>query len=364
MNSLGYLLVYLIPLWAVAGAQLGGAWTFSALGIAFVLTPLFDAVVSPDERNADEAEENRRANNPVYDMILLAWVPLQLFVIGWGVYQVSFVEHSWVEILGITLSVGITTGGGGINIAHELMHRRERRHRAAAELLMGSVTYTHFCVEHVLGHHKRVATPEDPASARLGESLYSFYPRCVWGSLRSAWSLEAARCQRRGIRGGSLRDRRTRYLLTLATVYAAVGFFGGWVGLLYFVGQSFVAFTLLEVINYVEHYGLSRRKLDTGRYEKVTPRHSWNSAHRVTGFYLFNLPRHADHHHIASRPYWKLRHVPDSPQLPAGYATMLLCALVPPLWRRIMDPRVAAWQARHEVENAPATAQPVVAGAA
>jgi alkane 1-monooxygenase len=137
-----------------------------------------------------------------------------------------------------------------------------------------------------------------------------------------------------------------RYLVTVGLVYAGMAWFGGWVGVAFMATQSLMAFMLLELINYLEHYGLVRERTTAGHYEKVTPRHSWNSAHRITGWYLFNLPRHADHHHVASRPYWKLQHVADSPQLPAGYATMLLCALVPPLWRRVMDPRVRAWQ-RH-----------------
>lgn len=343
MSALGYFIVFVIPIWTLAGARLGGAWTFAPVLVAFVMTPLLDAAMGVDERNPDADEERARAHNPLFEAALLVWVPVQLGMIAWGLHQIVAVEHTWLERVGITVSVGVTCGSGGINIAHELIHRKSRLYRALGEVLMASVTYTHFCVEHVLGHHKRVATPDDPASARFGESLYAFLPRVIVGSLASAWRLERARCARKGIRPASLRDRRTRYLLTQVAIYFAVAVVGGLPGIAFFVGQSIVAFGLLEVINYIEHYGLERRKLDSGRYERVTPRHSWNSAHRVTGWYLFNLPRHADHHHVASRPYWKLRHVPDSPQMPAGYATMFVCALVPPVWRRIMDPRVEAW---------------------
>jgi alkane 1-monooxygenase len=343
MSAIGYFIVIVIPLWTVAGARLGGAWTFAPVIVAFIITPLLDAAMGVDERNPDEDEERARDRNPLFDGILLAWVPIQLGVIAWGLHQILAVDHSWLERVGITMSVGVTCGSGGINIAHELIHRKSRLHRACGEILMASVTYTHFCVEHILGHHKHVATPDDPASARYGESLYAFLPRVIVGSLTSAWQLERARCARKQIPPWSLRDRRTRYIVTQLVIYAGVMAIGGLPALAFFAGQSIVAFGQLEVINYMEHYGLLRRKLESGRYERVTPAHSWNSAHRITGWYLFNLPRHADHHHVASRPYWKLRHVADSPQMPSGYAAMFVCAFLPPLWRRIMDPRVDAW---------------------
>jgi alkane 1-monooxygenase len=226
------------------------------------------------------------------------------------------------------------------------MHRRARWARALAELLMTSVSYPHFCIEHVLGHHRHVATPRDPASARLGETVFAFYARCVVGSLCSAWSLERERLSRAGQRAGTLRDRRLRYGLLLAGAYGLAGWSAGGLGLLVFAAQSVVGFSLLEVINYLEHYGLGRRELVPGHYERVRPEHSWNASQRLSNHYLFNLARHADHHANASRPYERLRHQDDAPQLPAGYATMLLLALVPPLWFRVMNPRVADWHAR------------------
>jgi alkane 1-monooxygenase len=226
------------------------------------------------------------------------------------------------------------------------MHRKTKLHRAGAEILMTSVSYTHFCVEHVLGHHRKVATAEDPATSRFGESFYRFYPRTLIGSLVSAWRLEGERCRKRGISAWSLRNRRTRYALVLAAVYAGVGLAFGPLGLGLFIAQGVVAFSLLEAINYIEHYGLTRRRLASGRFERVRPEHSWNSAHRVSNWYLFNLARHSDHHYLASREYDRLRHHGSAPQLPSGYAAMVLAALVPPLWFRIMNPRVEAWNAR------------------
>jgi alkane 1-monooxygenase len=190
-----------------------------------------------------------------------------------------------------------------------------------------------------------VGTPLDAASSRLGESLYAYLPRTFVGSFRSAWRIEAARARRLGIPWWSLRHRMTRYLATQAILYTVLLAVSP-LAVVYWAGQGLFAATLLETINYVEHYGLRRRELSPGRFERVQPWHSWNAAHRLTNWVLFNLQRHSDHHFLASRTYPQLRHYDDVPQLPAGYATMILVALVPPLWRRMMDRRVAQWNER------------------
>jgi alkane 1-monooxygenase len=348
MKALGYWIVFTIPLWTVAGARLGGVFTFAPVVLAFVITPLLDALVGEDARNPSAAGEERRARNPLFELALWTFVPVQLALLAWGIGELSSGSRPPLEALGILAGMGISAGGGGITVAHELMHRRGWTPRAAAEILMLSVSYPHFCVEHVLGHHKRVGTSDDPATARLGEGFWVFLPRVLWGSLASAWALERARCARRGIRAGSLADRRVRYVLELAGGYGAVWLAGGWAGVAVLAGHGVIAVGMLEVINYIEHYGLVRRAGGNGALEKVGPRHSWSSDHRVTRYYLFDLPRHADHHQAATRPYWKLRHLDQGPRLPAGYAAMLLCAVVPPLWHRIMDPRARAWAAAPE----------------
>lgn len=339
MNAIPYALVFIAPALVAVGLVLGGWWTLSALVFTFVMTPLLDQLLGKNRNNLDDESEQARLSNPLFDLWLYLWVPAQLGVLLMSAWLISSGVYSGWELAGLTLSVGVTTGGGGINIAHELMHRRGRLPRALAEVLMTSVSYPHFCVEHILGHHRNVATPHDAATARLGESLYRFLPRSLWGGLRSAWRLESERVVRLGISG--LADRRIRYPLSLGLIYAAL-LLASPLSALFFAAQSAIAFVLLEVINYVEHYGLSREKHGE-RYERVQPRHSWNSPHRLTGWYLFNLPRHADHHFLASRPYPLLRHHEDSPQLPAGYSTMVLLATCPPLWRRVMDQRAAAW---------------------
>ena len=344
MDAVPYLIAYLMPIVTAAGLWLGGGWVFAGLAFVFVATPLLDALSGLDEVNADDEAVAARAKKPWFDGLLRAWVPVQIGLIGFALWWATHTEQPWWALLGGALSVGVTGSGGGITIAHELMHRARNLDRALAEVLMTTMSYTHFCVEHVFGHHKNVATPEDPAFAPYGQTLYAFLPRTLVGGVRSAWRLESRRAEKRG-EARTWRDRRVRYALDLGLVYLAVGLLFGLGGLAFFALQSAVGILLLELINYVEHYGLERALVGPGRYERVTPRHSWNSAHRLTKFFLFGLPRHADHHASASRPYYALRHYPDAPQLPAGYAAMVLLSLLPPLWFRVMNPRVQAWQA-------------------
>jgi alkane 1-monooxygenase len=331
------------------------AWAPSSVSV--VVVPLFVFVAIPvidllmgrtDVLASPEPEAAAAWRDWRFDAWLWAWVPLQLALVVLatttfgGRASSGTLPASW--FLAAVVSCGLATGVG-INVAHELMHRKGRFERALAEILMNTTTYTHFCVEHVHGHHKHVATPVDPASSRVGESLYGYLPRTLLGGLRSAWSIETARARRQG-QSGTLRDRRVRYPLVLAALYVVIAVGVGPWGVVFFAAQSVVAMLLLETINYIEHYGLQRRELRPGVYERTLPHHSWNASERFTNWVLFHLQRHADHHHIASRPYFALRHVEDSPQLPTGYAGMVLLSLVPPLWRRVMDPRVAAWHAR------------------
>lgn len=337
MKVLRYGVIYSLATLFVITATLGGGWPLAVPVIVFGMIPLLDAWIGPDGTEQE-------AQTVLHNLALRAWVPLQLALIGYTLLLAP--SRSPLEIGIAGLALGIVTGVGGINIAHELMHRKAKGDRALAEILMTSVTYPWFCVEHILGHHRWVATPRDPATSRLGESVYTFLPRSVIGGLVSFVAIERDYAGRRGIRWWSLADRRTRYTLTTVATWLAVFVFGGWPALAVFAVQSGVAVVLLEVINYVEHYGLVRTEVEPGRYERVAPRHSWNSTQWLTNAFLFNLQRHADHHAFASRPYWELRPWPDAPQLPLGYATMVVVAMFPPLWFRWMDPRVAEVTAR------------------
>jgi alkane 1-monooxygenase len=233
----------------------------------------------------------------------------------------------------------------GINVSHELVHRSNRFDRSLGSVLLVLVCYYHWGIEHVAGHHRSVATPGDPATARLGESLPAFFVRALRTGFSSAWRIAAGRNARRNIQS-PLRNPVLYGGLSSAAVACVLFAAFGLRALLFFFAQSIVAIGFLETINYVEHYGLERRLVRPGVYERVTPLHSWNSPQWLTNVLLFNLQRHSDHHAWPTRPYYKLRHHPEAPQLPTGYAGMALLAMIPPLWRRVMDPRVEAHRSR------------------
>jgi alkane 1-monooxygenase len=230
------------------------------------------------------------------------------------------------DALLFTLSVGLATGATGITVAHELGHKRSRLDRFLSRLLLVTVCYGHFTVEHNRGHHVRVATPEDPATARYGEGFWRFLPRTLAGSFVHAWELDRAEVLR-------------AWGATLA-VAAALGIALGPLAVAFFLGQSAMAVTLLEAVNYIEHYGLVRRRLADGRYERPGPQHAWDAYEWLTNSYLIHLQRHSDHHLNPSRPYAALQPQPEAPTLPTGYAGMIPLAMAPPLWFAVMNPRV------------------------
>lgn len=344
MGPLPYYLAFLTPWSVVLGSIHGDVWTFQTVLWTYVAIPIVDALAGLDRANLPETEAARRERSRAYMAPLVLYVPVQLGVTAWVLWLIGSGALTALETVGLTVSLGVSNGAIGITVAHELMHRSERWQRLLAKVLMMSVSYPHFSIEHVRGHHVRVATPADPASARLGEGFYRFWLRCVPGSVASAWRLEKERLARRGLAVWSGDNEMLRFAAVLAALYLALGGLGGAAVVLCFAAQGLIAFSLLEVINYIEHYGLMRREVAPGRYERVGARHSWNSNHRVTNWFLFHLPRHADHHLHPGRGYPALRDTDRTPELPAGYAAMFLVALVPPLWRRLMDPRARAWR--------------------
>jgi alkane 1-monooxygenase len=326
-----------VPL-PVIGFALGQNWL--TVIVAFVALPLADWAVGQDRRNPTPADEARWADGREGSATLYAYVPVQVGMILWAAAVFAGGELSAAQSLGLLLSVGVVTGGQGITIAHELGHRRSAVDRGLAQLLLTTVCYGHFYIEHNRGHHARVATPDDPATARLGESLYGFVPRAIAGSLVSAWRLETLRLRRRDEACFSRHNQMLWFFAVPALFTLALALAWGPQAALFFIGQAVVAIVLLEAINYVEHYGLVRH-VAGGALEHVTPRHSWNSSQRLSNACLINLQRHADHHAAPTRPYPLLRHHDDSPQLPTGYPGMVMLALLPPLWFSVMNPRVA-----------------------
>ena len=337
----------------VVGYLLGQNWLTVLLVAGFL--PLADVVIGKDRSNPSRVEEARLLRNPqalrLSRLGLYAYVPVHVALIAWGAWVFAHGQLPAGQSFGLLLSVGLVTGGQGITIAHELGHSRSGMDRLLARLLLVFVGYGHFYIEHNRGHHARVATPDDPATSRLGESLYRFLPRAIIGSLASAWRLEAERLRRR--RQDVINVRNQMLWLTGAPLLVAfaISTVLGAPGLLFFAGQCVVAFTLLEAVNYVEHYGLLRGRTSGGTPERVSFRHSWNASERLSNMLLFNLQRHADHHANPTRPYSTLRHREESPQLPTGYPGMLLLALVPRLWFHVMDSKVV--RMRTTMANAP-----------
>ncbi len=340
--QLGYLTIFLFPVAVVAGGLAGGGATLLAAGLAFLVIPLLDALCGLDARNPTPDQEVARERSAFYRGVPLAWVPAHWAMLLWTLAQVDAGRPSAWETAGMVLSLGVTAGGIGITVAHELGHKRSRLERAAAHLVLAAVSYLHFYVEHNRGHHVWVATPRDPATARLGQPFWGFFPGTVLRQWLHAWQIEAKELRARGRAPFGPGNRMVAYTLATVALPVALLVVGGWQVALVFLGQSLVAILLLEAVNYIEHYGLLRREVSPGRHEKVTPLHSWNSSHRLTNWVLLHLQRHSDHHANGTRRYPLLRHFDESPQLPFGYPTMVLLALVPPLWRRVMDRRVLA----------------------
>ncbi len=353
---------YLVPLSAVLGYWAGGPWTFATVLWVFGVTFALDMLRGPAPPDRAGARAGGPGASPGFRAIPWILAPILTALVAWAAWAIATQPLSIVEAIGLTVSVGVTTGVIGITTAHEFIHRPGRWERRLGLVLLALVTYMHFRIEHVYGHHRRVATPEDPASARLGESFYEFLPRTLAGGLISAWRIEAARLARRCGRPWGLGNRVARYLGIEAAIYAALVLALGWPAAAFFLAQSAVAVTLLEIVNYLEHYGLERRRLGvrrdgSPRYEPVALGHSWSTGYRVTNWGLFNLGRHADHHLAPGLAYPHLRNFADSPQLAVGYAGSLMLALAPPLWRRVMDPRAARWRPPHRGQG-PAVAPP------
>lgn len=311
--------------------------------MVFGIIPLLDLMLGQDALNPDEeADVPQMIGERFYKVMTLGWVVAYAVLLVWGAVVLASGQFNALGSIGWIVSIGIV-GGLGINVAHELIHKDEKLETWAGGLLLSLVSYAGFKVEHLRGHHVHVSTPEDASSSRYNQSLYNFLPQAYVRNFINAWRLEAVRLERKGHRALSWRNELIWwYSISALTLIGFTLAFGAQ-GAAYFIGQSFFAFTLLEIVNYLEHYGLHRRKLENGRYERTTPEHSWNSNYFLTNVFLFHLQRHSDHHAFAKRRYQVLRHHEIAPQLPAGYAAMVVLALFPPLWKKIMNPRVEAY---------------------
>lgn len=341
-----WLLGLAVPLLPFGGWHLfrsTGLSVFLWMGPIWILgvIPLLDWIVGEDRSNAPDSAMEHLEQNHFYRWCTYLYLPLQFAGLVWGTWVVSHYSLSWSEVLGFATTIG-AVGGIGIANAHELGHKRDDLERWLSRVVLAQTFYGHFYVEHNRGHHSRVATPEDPASSRLGESFWAFLPRTVAGGLRSGWGLEKGRLARHDTGPWSVHNKILQaWAMSVALFGTLIGVFGVKV-VPFLVIQAVFGFSLLEVVNYLEHYGLLRQKLANGRYERCMPRHSWNSNHVASNVFLYNLERHSDHHANPTRRYQMLRHFEEAPQLPSGYGLMLGIAYIPPLWRKVMDKRVLA----------------------
>jgi len=321
----------LVPL----GAWLGGAWVFAAvIAVPVCLTGL-DAAFGKEQGRVGASAG-----------LALRWIPrvyvvLQLAVTAWLAFQVAQPGMSFFEAAGLTLSNGLTAGVFGMVASHEMVHSRDRSERGLGLLFLASVFYLHFSISHLYGHHRRAATAEDPASARLGEGLYAFLYRSIVGQFREAWHYEARGQVRAGRPAIGPGNRMVGFLVLDLLILVAIGI-ASHSALAFVAANAALAIILLETFNYVAHYGLSRRSAGNGVNERLGPQHSWNSSNWMNNSALFNMGRHSDHHRHTTRHYQRLERVCPSPELPSGYAAAMIVALVPPLWRRSMDWRVQA----------------------
>jgi alkane 1-monooxygenase len=341
IEVLSYSLVYLVPISVYFGYWLGGVYTFTTPFLVFGIGPLLDFIIGRDNSNPSEETQSGSEYIIFYRILTILCVPIHLIVLFWGAYVVCYGNLSPVEQIGVILSVGISSDILGLSAAHELAHRvNEKFELTLSKVILCSLWYMHFGIEHVAGHHRRVATPEDPATARFGESVYAFLPRSIFGGFKSAWKFEADRMKSINRPVWSLNNPMVIALFAQTVFTIIFAFIFGITGVLYLFAQNFIAITLLEVANYVVHYGLLRQEIKPGQFEPVQPWHSWNSSNWLSNHFLFNIQRHSDHHYKPGRRYYLLRHYDDVPQLPNGFAGMIVLAGIPPLWRKVMDPLV------------------------
>ena len=318
-------------------------WWFGPVFV-FGIIPLVDLMTGLDRNNPPDDVIERLENDKYYRWVTYAFIPIQYLSLVWGAWMLSRGDLAVADKVGLSLGIGMVAGIA-INTAHELGHKKEEHERWFARIALAQPFYGHFYIEHNRGHHVRVATPEDPASSRVGETVWGFLPRTVWGSLTSSWKLEKRRLARRKQSPWTLRNDVLNAWAMSVVLWGGLMLAFGWEILPYLVIQAIVGIWLLESVNYLEHYGMLRQKVGTPgreRYERVDPSHSWNSNNIGTNVLLYHLQRHSDHHANPTRRYQALRDFKESPVLPTGYAGMIVLTWVPAIWRRVMDPRVLA----------------------
>ena len=350
-KKIGFLGGYLLPILIILSYFISGTfWAFMPVVYTYILVPIIDEIVGKDVQNVQKDEFDILLKQKYFDFLVYSHVWIYIGTLVWTMYHLVFFEYTNLQIVGFIFSLGIYAATI-INVAHELGHRNHSAAQLHAKIALSSVCYSHFRIEHNRGHHVHVATPQDPATSKFNQSLYSFWKQSLFGSFKSAWNIEKKLLIKQGLGVWNIKNEVLQGIFlslflvsSLFLVFSLYASFWSWIVLVIFFSQSIIAFLMLESINYIEHYGIVRNQLEDGRYEKVNPLHSWNANHFFSNLILFHLQRHSDHHAYASRPYQVLRHFDESPQLPFGYPVMILISLFPPLWFRTMNSRLENWQ--------------------
>lgn len=339
-NDLRYLTAYLIPLACLGGLYFEGWAAPGTLYLGFFLVPLIELFVPAAARKEEEDGLIKKSKIPFFDYLLYINLPALYFNVGYFIWILGHRELTSFELIFSVINVGVLMGVCGINVAHELGHRHNPFDKWVARLLLLPVLYSHFTLEHNYGHHLKVGTPEDPATARKNESVYLFYVRSIGQGYHNAWRIASKMLVSQG-KAWWLHEVAWSHVAQIGLL-AVVVYAAGWPSLIPFISAALIGIITLESVNYIEHYGLRRQKLASGRYEAMTESHSWNSNHELGRIMLFELVRHADHHYQTTRKYQALRHMDQSPQLPFGYPMSIVLALIPPLWFKVMNPRIEA----------------------
>ncbi len=340
MKDLKYLIAYAIPIAAIIGLYFKGVWSFFTPVFAFVIIPIIETMMPENDQNLSKEEAERKSHNLLFDILLYLNLPIVYGLVSWLLWSTTWHNYSTFELVGLTFSVGIALGSNGINVAHELGHRKTFWERTLGKILLIPSLYMHFYIEHNFGHHLHAATREDPASANYNQSVYCFWVTSIFGQYISAWKIQNALLKRERKSFFSVKNDMFWYtVFQLAYVSIVYSFLGSTaIVIALFIALSSIL--LLESINYIEHYGLRRNKIESGRYERVNEIHSWNSNHVLGRMMLYELTRHSDHHHRAHKKYQLLEYHEISPQMPYGYPTSMVLSLIPPLWFSIMNKRI------------------------
>ena len=337
-----YLSPTIIYLLALIAFSFTGWVTFAPLIFAWILLPGLELLLNPATKNMTAAEEDLAKANRWYDYMLYIIVPLQYGALIYFLFSMQQNNLLWWEITGRIFTMGLLCGTFGINVGHELGHRVNKAEQRLAKLLLASSLYMHFFIEHNKGHHKHVATPQDPSSARYNEPVYLFYFRTIIFSYLSAWKIANADSLKKHGNIFHFKNEMIQAHFLQLLLLLVIWFFFGTTITLYFLAAAFIGILLLETVNYIEHYGLQRKTTNDGKFERTLPHHSWNSNHVLGRIMLFELSRHSDHHYLASRKYQVLQHHEGAPQLPTGYPGSMILALFPPLWFYVMNRKIKA----------------------